>query len=135
MIVSAFFIINKSGGLIYKFVRENKDNTDENEKVPAYKSMDLNSYMVMNSTLHTIHQMASIIYGESQKFFINMQNTVISMYKTMTGYTFVFIGDDKVNDKMIKSIYNEFNMYVLRNPVYINDMPINLKMFRPFRYF
>ncbi|ELA46480.1 hypothetical protein VCUG_02024 [Vavraia culicis subsp. floridensis] len=202
MSISSFFIISKSGGMIYKFLKQDEKNMkkrvmsksspnrndkttkdgpnmDENDGVNAintandancvYKTdgnkdgqgatsntvnssghterigsqivlahlqtTNLNDLLVLNSTLHTIHQMATTIYGQSQKFYIYLHGLTLSMFRTMTGYTFVFIGDEKAGDKLVDSVYREFNLYVLRNPAYMDDMPINLCTFKPYKYF
>lgn len=107
-----------------------------NQNVLAHlQTTNLNDLLVLNSTLHTIHQMATTIYGQSQKFHIYLHGLTLSMFRTMTGYTFVFIGDEKASDKLIDSVYREFNLYVLRNPAYMDDMPINLCTFKPYKYF
>lgn len=146
MKVFAFFIINKSGGMIYKFIKETKKvdrskETVDDVEIEKYclEKRDLNDLLVLNSTLHTIHQMASAIYGQSQKFYIHLKsdkvNQTISIFKTMTRYSFVFIADEKIIEGIVDNIYSEFTSYVLRNPAYMNDMPINLSMFRPYKYF
>lgn len=57
------------------------------------------------------------------------------MFKTLTGYTFVFIGNERIKDEIIDEVYKEFIMYVLRNPAYFDDMPINLPHFKPQLFF
>ncbi|ELQ74268.1 Transport protein particle (TRAPP) complex subunit [Trachipleistophora hominis] len=197
MSISSFFIVNKSGGMIYKFLKQEegitKDNstnrndksneniTDESKHLKVTSSennidktitnkteqnkdelkrtnkkananshtqrasnqnagvqlctTNLNNLLVLNSTLHTIHQMASTIYGQSQKFYIYFTGLTLTMFKTMTGYTFIFVGDEKASDKLVYDVYKEFNLYVLRNPAYMDDMPINLCTFKPNKYF
>ena len=115
-----FFIINRSGGMVYQY--ENNMKTDTNV------------LLVLTGSLHSINEMTRS-YFKTEYYLqkIRLSNKSISIYKTLTGFTFVFVmsGIDNIN---FEKVYDEFCTFVLGNPFYQLDMPINLSKFEPFRY-
>lgn len=113
-----FYVINKSGGLIY-----------------SCKSLkDVNLDMVMSSYIHTIyaHVLDLQITPEPDTIVplvITMKSIVITVYKTFTNYTFLFMHENEVSHATFLKAYKLFVDYALKDPFYILEMPINSEKF------
>lgn len=133
--IDAFFIINRSGGLIYRYIPD--DSSIDTEKVlnSNLKFKDLNNLLVMNSFLHTIIQMIDRLYYNCSKLTFSLEKTKITVVKTITNYTFVYISNSPVEDLVINLVLDDFQRFVMMNPGYFDDMPINLQHFKPEKHF
>ncbi|EJW03128.1 hypothetical protein EDEG_02487 [Edhazardia aedis USNM 41457] len=116
MNIANLLIINKSGGLIF---------TMKNDK-------SSNQYMIISSSLHTIYAHTQEIKNFQNQYdfeplIIYAQNHKITFYRTLTGYSFIFISDKDtiIWIKMFEAVYKVFIDYVLKNPFYCDEMPVN----------
>lgn len=111
-------IINKSGGLIFS-LKNNQSNSD----------------LIFASSLHTIYAHVQEVPSFScfefdLPFFIYNFDSVMSIYRTLGGHTFVFTTDTKVDASVYRKTANLFIDYVLKNPFYQHEMPVNCNKFR-----
>lgn len=114
-----FFIINKSGGLIYTL----------------HKDLEVNKQLVLLSTLHTLYAYVTEIEflfnkEEIEPLTIVLNKQTISLFRTITGYTLVFIDNTPQDLARFKEAYTVFVHYALMDPFYVDEMPINSKKFR-----
>lgn len=113
-----FFIINKSGGLIYTLHRDEEPN----------------KHLILLSSLHTIYAFVTEIdflftVEEIQPLVIVLSKNTITLFRSITGYTFVFV-DSKAHDHCrFKDVYGCFIDYALKDPFYADEMPLNSKKF------
>lgn len=115
--IEQFFIINKSGGMIFKHEREGKT--------------EMNSLLILTSSLYSIGLMSSRMADRPvNNQVVYLRNRVITMFKTVTSTTFVFVADRPV-DVLFERVYAHYCEYVTRNPFYSVEMPINCARFRP----
>lgn len=119
-----FFIINKSGGLIYKYERSS--------------STPINKLLVLSSTIHSLCTMFDKIYSCDKKIdvkqMLRLDGKVITFYKTATDISFVFVSTEPCY-KIIKIIYKMYCDYVSKDPFYENEMPIKNDLFNPEPFF
>lgn len=107
-------IVNKSGGLIYNL----------------YSNEESNHNLILSSSLHTLfaHIMEiPYLYNEetNDPLMIYLENKIISIYKTITGYSFVFVDNNEAKLDLFKKTYELFCDYVLKDPYYMDEMPVN----------
>lgn len=110
-------------------------NLSQSEKQTKLVHTDLNNLLVMNSFLHTIVQMIDKLYTRTDKIHFKFEKTTITVIKTITNYTFVYFSDKEVEDIVVNKVLEDFEIYVMGNCGYFEDMPINLEMFKPEKYF
>lgn len=118
MVSPTIYIINKSGGLIYAL------NTNQ----------DINVDMVVSSYIHTMyaHILDLNLTQEPETIVpltITMKRNVLTIYRTLTNYTIVFLSDKSIECKVFQKIYEIFCDYALKDPFYTIEMPINTKKF------
>ncbi|ADM11626.1 transport protein particle complex subunit [Encephalitozoon intestinalis ATCC 50506] len=117
MLVEQFFIINKSGGMVYKYEREGETS--------------INSLLILTSSLYSVSVILSRIMGKSAaKQTIRLQNRVITVFRTITNMVFVFVADEPV-DSLFEKVYSHYCKYVTRNPFHSPEMPIQCSKFKP----
>lgn len=115
-----FFVINKSGGLIYAFERS--------------RTTSVNRLMVLTSTLHSISAILGSIEKEPHRldathvFHFGMH--IITLHRTVTGTSFMFVGRETAH-KWIAPVLRAYVNHVMKDPFYIPEMPINSRNFRP----
>ncbi|RVD92590.1 transport particle complex subunit [Tubulinosema ratisbonensis] len=119
-----FFIINKSGGLIYKYERSS--------------STQINKLLVLSSTIHSLCTMFEKIYPCEKKIdskqMIRLDGRTITFYKTGTEVSFVFVSTESCY-KIIKIVYKMYCDFVSKDPFYEIDMPIKNDLFNPEPFF
>ncbi|EOB12291.1 Trafficking protein particle complex subunit 4 [Nosema bombycis CQ1] len=118
--ISYFFILNSSGSMIFSY-----------QKSPKF---DTNSLLVLCSSLHSLKYLISEISKPTHKDKFYFESQTISMYTTLTGISFIFVGNENTN-QIFKKIYGDFCNFVMLDPFYILGMPINCEKFRPEQYF
>ncbi|KAM0671655.1 subunit of transport protein particle complex [Ordospora colligata] len=117
MTVDQFFIINRSGGMVFRY--EKGDSTE------------INNLLVLTSSLYSTCMISSKISGRStSKQIIHFENRTISIFKTFSSTMFVFVGE-KVSDQTFSRVYTHYCEYVTRNPFHTPEMPINCSKFKP----
>ncbi|WUR02227.1 trafficking protein particle complex subunit [Vairimorpha necatrix] len=116
-----FLIINSSGSMIYTYQK--------------YFKFSTNQLLILSGTLHSVNCMIDKLNKEdvSVKYF-NYKNKVISYFRSATNLSFIFVSDKK-ETSLYKLIFQEFCDYVLLDPFYILDMPINSPKFQPSKHF
>jgi trafficking protein particle complex subunit 4 len=119
--IHQFFIINRSGGMIYKY--------------EAGKQSELNALLVLTSSLHSINHICTKV-GEQQdaRQIICFRTRVITVFRTVTNLTFVFVSDTRTAG-LYEKVYQHYIDFVSKNPFYANEMPISCSKFRPETYF
>ncbi len=123
--VEQFFIINKAGGMIYKYTKSTENK--------------INSLIILASTIHSLNELTRNIfdiYDFSQV--IEMKNINIYIYRTLTNTMFVFSVSKEYKTpvfEIFKNVYKHYCDSVLINPFYQLEMPINCKKFNPEKYF
>ncbi|KAM0676098.1 hypothetical protein GVAV_000060 [Gurleya vavrai] len=113
-----FFIVNKAGCLIF-----------------SCKSDQTNANIILSSSIVTIyaHLMEIPLFvslEENSVLFIKCENKSLTVYKTFTEYVFIFINEKIVDHNTCQKIALVFCDYVLKNPFYQLEMPINCDKFR-----
>ncbi|KAG5860014.1 Sybindin-like protein [Encephalitozoon hellem] len=117
MVVEQFFIINKSGGMVFKYEREEKT--------------DINSLLILTSSLYSVSVMLSKVMDKpAPKQVVYFKNRAISIFRTITGLVFVFVADEPA-DNLFERVYYHYCKYVTRDPFYSPEMPIQCSKFRP----
>lgn len=117
MVVEQFFIINRSGGMIFKYERE--ENTD------------INSFLILTSSLYSVSVILSKIMDKpASRQVIYFRNRTISIFRAITGLVFVFVAD-KPADALFERVYSHYCKYVTRDPFHSSEMPIQCSKFRP----
>ncbi|DAZ95648.1 TPA: hypothetical protein N0F65_002277 [Lagenidium giganteum] len=118
----SLYIINKSGGLIYQ--------QDLSSAAPKLSS---NDHLRLGSTFHSMHAIAALA-SPSGPGGIDMLETDtfrLQCYQTPTGIKFFVtaaLGTPEV-DTALRSIYELYVDYVLKNPFYELEMPIRCSLF------
>lgn len=117
--VEQFFIVNKSGGMIFKHEREDKDNAD------------INSHLILTSSLYSINLISSKVTNKLMgNQVIYFRKRVITIFKAVTGTMFIFVAEKPV-DVLFEKVYGHYCDYVTKNPFYCMEMPINCTKFQP----
>lgn len=123
--IDQFFIINKSGGMVYKHERE--------------EQTEINALLILTSTLNSLNELSRNVLGTSSYVqSIEMADKCIHIYRTLTGTAFVFVStgmDDNRMEAVFRSIYGHYCDYVASNPFYQLEMPINCADFQPSQFF
>lgn len=92
---------------------------------------DVNKLLVLTSTLHSIYSMSQHVKkSRNTPQVIKLKLRYISIYRTLTNTTFIFVSDHKLLN-VFEKIYHHYCDFVLKNPFYIDDMPINCAKFQP----
>lgn len=121
--VEGFYIINKSGGLVYTTDRRTEANT---LMVTASSIQSLNE--ITRNCLSTDHFFQEVAY-ETKRMHI---------FRTITGFTFIFITSGSARNSLesvYKHVYRHFCEFVLADPFYSLEMPIASQKFHPENYF
>ncbi|KRH94936.1 Transport protein particle (TRAPP) complex subunit [Pseudoloma neurophilia] len=143
--VTAFFIINKAGGLIYQYIAHN-NSIKKNEKCSTIDlclndknfllSHKTNDLLRLLSHLHTCTELAVSLFTDIRQCRIKSTNYEIVIRKNLTGYTFVYVINNMMDFELIANLVDQaFNSFVLADPCYIEDMAITNVLFRPDRHF
>lgn len=110
----SFYIISSSGTLIYHS-----------------STMDINTTIILTSTLHSLLNMSQSVFRENQFQYIILEKTIISLFKTLRGAIFAVIARRKVRFDIFREIYTHYTQYVVMNPCYRDGMVIRFAAFRP----
>mmetsp|Transcript_32861 Transcript_32861/g.75151 ORF Transcript_32861/g.75151 Transcript_32861/m.75151 type:complete len:137 (-) Transcript_32861:42-452(-) len=123
MVFYSLFVINKSGGMIL-----HRDFSPEAPK------LSLNDMLRLVSTFHSIHAIAGRITPVPPRNGIELIETDtfrMQCYQTMTGLKFLLTADPHAVglDAVLHNVYALYADYVLKNPFYELEMPINCTLF------
>jgi len=142
MSIFSFYLISKSGSLLYQ-----KDFDKQDSPISKQNS---NDYLVIASTLHGVHAIASKLtpveamenYEKSRlptnsnRFglqCITTENFKIFIHQTTTGLKLILFSSNDVPQiqamQLQGELYKCYADYVLKNPFYRLDMPIRFKLF------
>lgn len=115
-----FFIVNKSGGLIYNFER--------------YEKTPINELMVLTSSLYSISTMLNTIACDVTKLdftqIFRFKGKTITFYKIPSGASFIFVAKEPAL-KWIPGVLKMYSDFVMKDPFYGTEMPIRNPDFRP----
>ncbi|KAH9411302.1 putative sybindin-like protein [Ordospora pajunii] len=121
MAIDQFFIINKSGGMVFRYEKRG--------------CTEINNLLVLTSSLYSTCMISSKITGRpTSKQVIYFKNRTISIFKTFSSTMFVFVGK-KVSDLAFSRVYAHYCEYVTRNPFHNPEMPIHCSKFKPHLFF
>mmetsp|Transcript_8638 Transcript_8638/g.19584 ORF Transcript_8638/g.19584 Transcript_8638/m.19584 type:complete len:137 (+) Transcript_8638:176-586(+) len=117
------FIINKAGGLIYT-------RHFSQDIAP----LNVNECLRLASTFHSMHAIAGRLTPVGQPTGIETleaDNFRLECFQSPTGIKFLMLAEPKVValDSLLKQIYVIFSDYVLKNPFYELDMPVQCDLF------
>mmetsp|Transcript_12503 Transcript_12503/g.15516 ORF Transcript_12503/g.15516 Transcript_12503/m.15516 type:complete len:151 (-) Transcript_12503:940-1392(-) len=121
-----FFIVNKAGGLIY------------NRSFSAKARLSGNDYLVLASTFHSLHSIASQISPVSpdpEGGIESMQVDTFTLccFQTQTGIKLFITADPNKNatslQSFLRKVYQIYTDYVLKNPFYELDQVIRCSLF------
>lgn len=119
--ISQFFIVNKSGGMIYSYL--------------ADSGVETNQLLVLASMISSINEIGcSLFKPGSYHHEIIMNKQEIHIYRTLTGMLFVFVAT-KMPSNLFLLVYKHYCEYVLCNPLYQLEMPISCSKFNPKQFF
>lgn len=116
------FIINRSGGLVF-----NKNLSS------ISPSLSINDVLRLGSTFHGLHaiatQIAPIVSAGIEK--LQTDTFKLQCFQSLTGVKFVITAtpDSTELEPLLKSIYEIYADYVLKNPFYEMEMPIRCELF------
>lgn len=116
------FIINRSGGLVYN---KNLSSISPN--------LSINDVLRLGSTFHGLHaiatQIAPIISAGIEK--LQTDTFKLQCFQSLTGVKFVITATPDTEDllALLKSVYELYADYVLKNPFYEMEMPIRCELF------
>lgn len=103
-----------------------------------YQKDDLlstNQLLILCGSLHSVYCMIRNINEKKTKpVFFHYNTKIVSYHVTLTNLSFVFISDTEIST-LFDKIHSDYCNYVMLNPFYIMDMPINCKKFNPAKYF
>ena len=122
MTLLQLFIINRSGGLIF---HKNLSSIAPN--------LTVNDVLRLGSTFHGLHaiatQIAPVISAGIEK--LQTDTFKLQCFQSLTGVKFVVTAtpDTSDLDVLLKSIYELYADYVLKNPFYEMEMPIRCELF------
>jgi len=122
MTLLQLFIINRSGGLIY--------NKNLSSIAPT---LSVNDVLRLGSTFHGLHaiaaQIAPVISAGIEK--LQTDTLKLQCFQSLTGVKFVITATTDTTDLdiLLRSIYEIYADYVLKNPFYEMEMPIRCELF------
>jgi hypothetical protein len=117
------FIVNRNGGLVF-----NKTVSREAPKA------SINDMLRIASTFHSLHEISKQMAPVAGCKGINkIETRSFTLYSlsALTGVKFVITStpDTRGVEALAKSIYEIYADYVLKNPFYEIDQPINIELF------
>ena len=122
MTLLQLFIINRSGGLIY--------NKNLSSIAP---NLSINDVLRLGSTFHGLHAIASQIAPIVSAGIEKLQTDTFKLqcFQSLTGVKFVITATPESTEleSLLKSIYELYADYVLKNPFYEMEMPIRCELF------
>ncbi|TMW68355.1 hypothetical protein Poli38472_005823 [Pythium oligandrum] len=118
----SLYIINKSGGLIYQ--------QDLSHAAPKLSS---NDHLRLGSTFHSMHAIAVLAAPVNSGGIESLETDTFRLqcYQTPTGIKFFItsaLGTPDL-DVALRTIYELYVDYVLKNPFYELEMPIRCSLF------
>lgn len=144
----SLYINNKAGGLIYHRVRASRRPAEpraarSEPRVPRAApqdfashaaKLDVNEQLRLASTfagLALIMKQLSPVRGSSQMEFLECDGFVLQSFDTPTGLKFFLTADPDSRhlDAVLRDVYVLYSDYVLKNPFYELDMPIQCERF------
>uniref|UniRef100_A0A7S2IS43 Trafficking protein particle complex subunit n=1 Tax=Haptolina brevifila TaxID=156173 RepID=A0A7S2IS43_9EUKA len=119
----SLYVNNKAGGLIY-----HRDFASHAAK------LDVNDQLRLASTfngLAMIMKQLSPVSGSSQMTELEADAFVLTSFDTLTGLKFFLTADpdSKRLDDVLREVYVYYSDFVLKNPFYELDMPIQCERF------
>ncbi|ORE00075.1 hypothetical protein A0H76_2341 [Hepatospora eriocheir] len=106
--IKEFYIVNESGNLIYSKTNKNLSKNDE---------------CILASSLTSLYEIAKeALNSNNNSLFICMKENEISIYRTLTNLTFIFLAEGRVSENYFGKIYKKFSVCVLSNPFYNTNM-------------
>mmetsp|Transcript_67889 Transcript_67889/g.141544 ORF Transcript_67889/g.141544 Transcript_67889/m.141544 type:complete len:136 (-) Transcript_67889:58-465(-) len=116
------FIVNKAGGLIY--TRHFSDP----------KHLGVNECLRLASTFHSMHAIAGRLTPAGPVTGIESVEADtfrLQCFQTPTGIKFIMLAEPMISnlDSLLRQIYSLYSDYVLKNPFYELDMPIQCELF------
>ena len=122
MTLLQLFIINRSGGLIY--------NKNLSSIAPT---LSVNDVLRLGSTFHGLHAIAAQIAPVVSAGIEKLQTDTLKLqcFQSLTGVKFVITATTDTTDLdiLLRSIYEIYADYVLKNPFYEMEMPIRCELF------
>jgi len=122
------FIINKSGGVIY--------HQPFHKDAPNHS---MNDTLCLGSTFHGIYAITSQISpvksasggSSSGVQILEADNFKLQSYQTPTGIKFYIVAEPTATnlEQLLKTIYEIYTDYVLKNPFYELEQPIRCEQF------
>ena len=118
------YIINRNGGLVF------------NKKLSALApNKSVNDMMVIGSTFHSlfeiVKQIAPVQSGGMER--IETSSFKLNSFQTLTGVKFVFTATPDMKaedlDALCQVVYELYSDYVMKNPFYEMEQPINCSLF------
>mmetsp|Transcript_11388 Transcript_11388/g.13048 ORF Transcript_11388/g.13048 Transcript_11388/m.13048 type:complete len:139 (-) Transcript_11388:238-654(-) len=117
-----FFIVNKAGGLIY------------NRSFSSKAKLNGNDYLVLASTFHSLHSIASQVspvkpHGGIES--MEVDTFTLSCFQTQTGLKFFITADRNAPalPQFLRRVYQLYADYVLKNPFYELDQVVRCSLF------
>ena len=119
----SLYINNKAGGLIY-----HRDFAAHAAK------LDVNDHLRLASTfngLALIMKQLSPVRGSSQMNSLEADGFALQSFDTLTGLKFFITADPDSRhlDAVLREVYVLYSDFVLKNPFYESDMPIQCERF------
>ena len=101
---------------------------------PHAAKLDVNDHLRLASTfngLALIMKQLSPVKGSSQMLDLECDGFVLQSFDTLTGLKFFVTADPDSRhlDAVLREVYVLYTDYVLKNPFYENDMPIQVEKF------
>mmetsp|Transcript_19006 Transcript_19006/g.25047 ORF Transcript_19006/g.25047 Transcript_19006/m.25047 type:complete len:149 (+) Transcript_19006:60-506(+) len=118
------FIINKSGGLIYK-----QDLSTLAPKVTT------NDWLRLGSTFHSLYAIAAQVAPLSSSGIQKLETETFKLhcFQSRTGIKFVVTAEASTPgtdlETLLSTVYELFADYVLKNPFYELEMPVRCELF------
>ncbi|KAK1349516.1 putative Sybindin-like protein [Hamiltosporidium tvaerminnensis] len=116
--IHQFFIVNRFGSMLYSYEE-------------GIKSED-NKLLVLTSTLHSLYYiMNQIKENDRREIRMYLKKRIITIFCLVSGAMFIFVSNNDIKREVFNKIYRMYIDYVMCNPFYIMDMPINCHLFVP----
>ena len=121
--IHALYIINRNGGLIY-----------HQQYSQTLAQLTTNDALILAGTLHGVHAISSQISPSGIAGGLESLSTEhfdLHIHQTLTGVKFVVLTDRRHRDVHVtlRTVYDLYADYVMKNPFYQTDMPIRCHLF------
>lgn len=90
----------------------------------------INKSIIFSSTIHSLVNMSINIFTDIKIKYINLENKIISIFKTLKNILIIIIGNRKVKLYVFKMIYRKYIDFIM-NPFVDDESVVRNGVFEP----